>query len=106
MTNQKTNEKVMLDLVLTAEQQQKLKNDAQMVLATKKDMKTMLDDVKVKLLQTDVRRVESTDFCINVADVATVCQLDVSRLKKEQPDIYKQYIVQRQRRACAHLKLK
>ena len=104
--NTNTNEKVMLNLVMTTEEQQQLSEKAKTVRENKKDLKSMLDTVKVKLLQTDVRKVENEDFCINVADVATVCQLDVSRLKKEQPDIYKQYIVQRQRRACAHLKLK
>ena len=109
MTNNipnETNEKVMLDLVMTTEQQQQLSENAKTMRETKKAMKSMLDDVKVKLLQTDVRRVENPDFCIDVAEQATVCQLDVNRLKKEAPDIYKQYLIHRQRRASARLRLK
>jgi hypothetical protein len=83
-----------------------LSENAKTMRETKKAMKSMLDDVKVKLLQTDVRRVENPDFCIDVAEQATVCQLDVNRLKKEAPDIYKQYLIHRQRRASARLRLK
>ena len=105
MTNE-TNEKVMLDLVLTTEEQQQLRENAKTVRETKKVMKNMLDDVKVKLLRTDIRRVENPDFCIDVSDQATICRLDVSRLKKEEPELYKQYLIRRQRRASARLRLK
>ena len=101
-----SSEQVMLNLVLTDEQQEALTANALNTKESRAKVKTILDGVKEKLLQTDVRKVEGEKFCIEVQDVAVVNQLDVSRLKKEQPELYKQYLTQHRRNASARLKLK
>jgi len=101
-----TNEKVMLNLVLPTEEQEVLTTKARTTKESREYVKNILDNVKDKLLQTDVRKLENADFCIEVHDASVVNQLDVNRLKKEQPQLYKQYLTQHRRNAAARLRLK
>lgn len=99
-------EKVMLNLVLPTEQQAVLYLKARSTKESRECVKNILDDVKEKLLQTDVRKVENEDFRIEVHEASVVNQLDVNRLKQEHPDIYKEYLTQHRRNATARLRLK
>ena len=100
-------------LALSLQSQQEilaLQQTLQELEDTKKQISAKLEDFKAKLLEEmethNIKKIDTSYFSITYVAPASVIRIDTTRLKKEQPEIYKTYSKEATNKAYVKITLK